>query len=59
MGPGRGFGPPMGHEMREKMKEPLPKNIKDVPSYLKKVFGGTLRRLFYIFKLVPPRFLPA
>ncbi|MBQ8236161.1 MAG: ABC transporter ATP-binding protein [Clostridia bacterium] len=34
------------------MKEPLPKSIKEVPSYLKKVFGGTFRRLLYIFKLV-------
>lgn len=52
MGPGRGFGPPMGHEMREKMKEPLPKHLKEVPGYLKKVLGGTFRRLFYIFRLV-------
>ena len=52
MGPGRGFGPPPGEGMHEKMKDPLPKSVKEVPSYLKKVFGGTLRRLFYIFKLV-------
>ena len=38
--------------MREKMKEPKPKSLKEVPSYLGKVLGGTLRRLFYIFKLV-------
>ena len=51
MGPGR-FGPPPGESMREKMKEPKPKNLKDVPSYVKNVLGGTFRRLFYIFKLV-------
>lgn len=51
MGP-YGFGPPPGEGMREKMKEPLPKSIKDLPRYLKRVFGGTFRRLFYIFKLV-------
>jgi len=49
MGPG--FGPP-NHDMINKMKEPPPKSIKDVPRYLKKVWGGTFSRLFYIFKLV-------
>ncbi len=45
------FGPPMRSNM-EKYKEPKPKNIREVPSYLKKVIGGFFFRLFYIFKLV-------
>ena len=49
MGPG--FGPP-NPEMINKLKEPKPKTIKEVPKYLKNVFGGTFSRLFYIFKLV-------
>ena len=49
MGPG--FGPP-NPEMINKLKEPKPKSIKEVPRYLKNVFGGTFSRLFYIFKLV-------
>ena len=48
--------PPMGgngnREMREKMKVPKPKSLKEVPDYIKKVVGGTASRLFYIFKLV-------
>ena len=51
MGPGR-FGPPPGESMRDKMKAPKPKNIKELPEYLGKVVGGTLKRLFYIFRLV-------
>ncbi len=50
-----GFRPPPGanmQNMHEKMKDPKPKNIREVPGYLKKVFSGTFRRLFYIFMLV-------
>ena len=47
------FGPPGDpRAMIEKLKEPKPKSIKEVPSYLKKVVGGFFSRLFYIVKLV-------
>lgn len=36
----------------EKMKEPKPKTLKEVPHYVKKVVGDTISRLLYIFKLV-------
>ena len=49
MGP---FGPPPGQSMRDKMKDPKPKSLKEVPTYLKTVMKGTFRRLFAIFKLV-------
>ncbi len=51
MGPGFG-GPPPGDEINEKMKEPLPKSFREVPSYLKNTVGKTTHRLFYIFSLV-------
>lgn len=47
--------PPMGpHPFKEleKLKEPKPKNIKEVPGYLKRLFGKFFSRLFYIFRLV-------
>ncbi|MBE6608480.1 MAG: ABC transporter ATP-binding protein [Ruminococcaceae bacterium] len=48
-----GFGPPFSNrEMIEKLKEPKPKTLKEVPSYLKKIIGGFFSRLFYIVKLV-------
>ncbi|MBP3333775.1 MAG: ABC transporter ATP-binding protein [Clostridia bacterium] len=48
-----GFGPPFSNrDMIEKLKEPKPKSLKEVPSYLKKVIGGFFSRLFYIIKLV-------
>ncbi len=49
MGPG--FGPPPPHS-NDRFKVPKPKNIREVPGYLKKTVGGTFYRLFYIFKLV-------
>ena len=49
MGPG--FGPPPS-EASERLKAPLPKNLREVPEYLKKTIGGTIYRLFYIFRLV-------
>lgn len=51
MGPG-GFGPMPHGSNNDKLKEPKPKNIKEVPEYLKKVIGGFFYRLFYIFRLV-------
>ncbi len=52
---GAGFGGPMGppsNKINDKNKEPLPKNIKEVPRYLKNTFKSFFSRLFYIFKLV-------
>lgn len=46
-----GYGPPRS-EMNERLKVPKPKNIREVPEYLKKTVGGTCSRLLYIFKLV-------
>ncbi len=45
------FGPPSA-EINDRLKAPKPKSIAEVPAYLKKTVGGTLYRLFYIFKLV-------
>lgn len=36
----------------DKMREPKPKNIKEVPGYLKRVISKFFYRLFYIFTLV-------
>ena len=47
-----GFWGPPSSEMNEKLKEPLPKNIKEVPGYLKRVCKATFSRLNYIIKLV-------
>ena len=46
--------PPMGmrNNATEQLKVPKPKSLKEVPSYIGKVVGGTCSRLFYIFKLV-------
>ncbi len=49
-GPG-GFMPPK-HVVAEKNKEPLPKNIKEVPGFIKRVIASFFTRLFYILKLV-------
>lgn len=46
------MGPPPHRVSSDKYKEPLPKNIKEVPGYLKKVVFGFFSRLFYIFRLV-------
>jgi ATP-binding cassette subfamily B protein len=51
MGPGF-MPPPPNHEMNEKLKEPKPKSIKDIPGYIKKTTSATFSRLLYIFKLV-------
>lgn len=50
MGPG-GF--PFGMRRAiDKLREPKPKNLKEVPGYLKRVISKFFYRLFYIFKLV-------
>ncbi len=45
------MGPPRGPDY-DKMKPKKPTGIKDVPRYLKELFGGFNSRLFYIFRLV-------
>lgn len=45
------FGPPMGG-MHDKLKEPPPKNLREVPGYLKRLFKGFFFRLNYIIRLV-------
>ena len=50
MGPG--FGPPPNHEMNEKLKEPKPQSLREVPGYLVRLISGFFSRLFYIVKLV-------
>lgn len=51
MGPGGHMGPPPS-VMNEKLKEPLPKKISEVPGYLKRVLQSFFSRLFYVIKLV-------
>ena len=51
MGPGGHFGPPP-NAMNEKLKEPLPKKIGEVPGYLKRVAHSFFSRLLYVIKLV-------
>ncbi len=47
-----GYGAPPGAKMRDKLRAKPPKNLRDVPRFLKETVGGTLYRLFYIFRLV-------
>lgn len=49
MGPG---GLPPMRPNNDNLKPPKPKNIKEVPNYLKSIVGGFFVRLFYIFTLV-------
>ncbi len=51
MGPMMG-PPPGGGRQNDKLKPPKPKNIREVPKYLKTVIFGFFYRLFYIFGLV-------
>ena len=51
MGPGGFFGPPPS-AMNEKLKEPLPKRLRDFPKYLQKVTKSFFSRLLYVMKLV-------
>jgi len=49
------MGPGMPRRMgmnNDKLKEPLPKNIKEVPDYIKRVVVKFFKRLFYVFSLV-------
>jgi len=54
MGPGgpRGFMGPPPSAQNEKLKEPLPKSLREVPGYLKRVTVGFFSRLIYITRLV-------
>ncbi len=53
MGPGGPhFGGPPASELNEKLKEPLPKTIGEIPGYLKRVSRSFFSRLFYIIRLV-------
>ncbi len=54
LGPGFGPEPPFkpNADINEKLKEPRPKNLREVPGYVRRVVGGTMSRLFYIFRLV-------
>ena len=54
MGPG---GPPRGfmgpnERAREKLKEPKPESLKEVPGYVWRVVSKFFRRLLYIFGIV-------
>lgn len=45
--------PPMGGRMPPNYRKPKPPaSLKDLPRYLKEVFGGFFKRFFYILKLV-------
>ena len=48
------MGPPPGapHGGNDKWKEPLPKNIREVPAFLKTIIGGTVHRMGYVFHIV-------
>ena len=53
MGPGPGgFGGPPPSESNEKLKEPLPKSVREIPGYLRRVLGSFFSRLNYIMRLV-------
>lgn len=49
-GPSMGGPPP--HNVLDKNRTPLPKNIKEVPKYLKELISSFFSRLIYIFGLV-------
>ncbi len=53
MGPGGpgGMGGRPPWEVRESLKPPKPRNVREVPAYLGKVLGGFFSRLLYIFRL--------
>ncbi len=48
------MGPPPGvpRGSNDKWKDPLPQNIREVPPYLKKIIGGTIHRMGYVFRIV-------
>lgn len=45
------FSPPQG-AVNDKQKEPRPQRLRDIPAYIKKIIGGMLSRIVYIFRLV-------
>lgn len=52
MGPGRGFMGPHSDEATDKLKEPKPKSVKEIPGYLKRLITKFFFRLFYILTIV-------
>ncbi len=50
MGPPPPTGP--GGPHGDKWKEPTPKHIRELPGYLKKLIGGTMHRMGYVFRVV-------
>ena len=52
MGPGGPSNFVKAERIREKLKEPKPKNIKEVPGYVYRVVTKFFSRLFYIFRIV-------
>ena len=50
-GPPFGFGGP-NSSATDKLKEPKPQSLREVPGYLKRLFVSFFSRLFYIFGLV-------
>ncbi|MBE6725920.1 MAG: ABC transporter ATP-binding protein [Ruminococcaceae bacterium] len=54
MGPGGPGGGYRGRreQMMDKLKEPKPESIREVPGYLKRLVSKFFYRLFYIFRLV-------
>lgn len=49
MGPGFARPP---HSQNDKLKEPLPKSVKEVPGYISRLLSVFFKRLFYIAALV-------
>ncbi|MGM9652739.1 MAG: ABC transporter ATP-binding protein [Eubacteriales bacterium] len=50
-GPPPGFGGP-NSQATDKLREPKPKSLSEVPGYLSRLLRGFFSRLFYIFALV-------
>ena len=51
MGPGGMGGGRPPWEIRDSLKPPKPKSLRDVPRYIRELVGGFFSRLFYIFRL--------
>ncbi len=51
-GPGGGYFRGRREQMTEKLKEPKPQSLREVPDYLKRLISKFFYRLFYIFRLV-------
>ena len=52
MGPGPGGFMNRRERMMEKLKEPKPQSLKEVPGYLYRIVTKVFYRLFYIFRIV-------